>query len=60
MIIDEEEILRVGHILGMDFTRPRAVILVDASDSVFAPRTRIPEAAEAQMRRNAQLIIGSI
>jgi len=60
MIIDEEEILRVGHILGMDLTRPRAVILVDASDFVFAPRTRIPEAAEAQMRRNAQLIIGSI
>lgn len=60
MIVDEAEILRVGHILGMDFTRPRAVILVDASDFVFAPRTRSPEAAEAQMRRNAQLIIGSI
>ncbi|GBD16098.1 Carbohydrate diacid regulator [bacterium HR26] len=60
MIVDEAEILRVGHILGMDFTRPRAVILVDASDFVFAPRARTPEAAEAQMRRHAQLIIGSI
>ncbi|MCM8748093.1 helix-turn-helix domain-containing protein [Thermomicrobiaceae bacterium CFH 74404] len=60
MIVDEDEVLRVGHILGMNFTRPRAVILVDASDFVFAPRTRTPEAAEAQMRRNAQLVIGSI
>src|SRR5919197_2349498 len=34
---DEASILREGQILGMDFTRPRAVILIDAASYILAP-----------------------
>lgn len=33
---DEEDILREGQILGMDFSRPRAVILIDAAEYILA------------------------
>ena len=34
---DEASILREGQILGMDLTRPRAVILIDAAAYILAP-----------------------
>jgi len=34
---DEASILREGQIMGMDFTRPRAVILIDAASYILPP-----------------------
>ncbi|MGE5655534.1 MAG: PucR family transcriptional regulator [Actinomycetota bacterium] len=36
-IAEEADILRQGQILGMDFSRPRAVILIDATDYILTP-----------------------
>lgn len=58
---DEADILREGQILGMDFTRPRAVLLIDASDYILASAAgKRFEVAETQVWRRAQLVIGSI
>lgn len=58
---DESDLLRESQILGMDFTRPRAVILIDAGDYLLnlSPQ-RSPEAPNAQTWRSIQFIIGSI
>lgn len=53
---DEADVLREGQILGMDFTPPRAVILIDASAFILAD----PGLSEAQIRRRAQLVIASV
>ncbi len=58
---DEADILREGQILGMDLTRPRAVILIDAADYILASTTAGRfEVANAQVWRRSQLIISSI
>lgn len=58
---DEASVLREGQILGMDLTRPRAVILIDASAYIGAgaalDRT---EVRDARASRRAQLLIASI
>lgn len=60
-IHDESDVLRAGQILGMDFTPPRAVILIDAGDFILAaPRSGRLELAEALIRRRAQLVIASV
>src|SRR5207248_3796337 len=59
---EEEDILREGQILGMDFTRPRAVILINAADYILAtPKAEIGDIdiGEAQIRRRAQSVISS-
>jgi carbohydrate diacid regulator len=56
---DEADVLRKGQILGMDFTPPRAVILVDAAAYILAP-TATGALDEARVRRRAQLVIASI
>lgn len=56
---DEADMLRKGQILGMDFTPPRAVILVDAAAYILAP-TATGALDEARVRRRAQLVIASI
>lgn len=59
---DEADILREAQILGMDFTRPRAVFLIDASDYVLAwgrGATRY-ETSEALVRRRAHHVINSV
>lgn len=57
---DEETILREAKLLGMDFAPPRAVLLIDAADFILAPNADGAEAADAQVRRRAQLVIGSV
>ena len=58
---DEADIRREGQILGMDLTRPRAVILIDAAAYLG---TATPgddgEVNHAQIRRRAQRIIDSV
>ncbi len=56
---DEADILREAQILGMDFSRPRAVILIDAAAYILAhAATATPD--EARVRRRAQLVIASV
>ena len=59
---DEADILREAQILGMDFTRPRAVFLIDASDYILAwgrGATRF-ETSETVVRRRANHVINSV
>ena len=59
---DEADILREAQILGMDFTRPRAVFLIDASDYILAwggGATRY-ETSETLVRRRAHHVIDSV
>lgn len=49
---DDTDVLREGQILGMDFARPRAVILVDAADYILAPDRTGGAGREAQVRRS--------
>jgi len=61
LLSDETAILRDAKVLGMDFGPPRAVILIDASNYILSSQEsgRV-EAADAQLRRRAQLVIGSV
>lgn len=60
-IPDESAILRDAKILGLDFVPPRAVILIDAADFILvAENGQRREAADTQIRRRAQLLIGSV
>ncbi len=61
LLSDETAILRDAKVLGMDFGPPRAVILIDASKYILSSQSsgRV-EAADAQLRRRAQLVIGSV
>ena len=60
----EADIRREAQILGMDLTRPRAVILVDAADYILSPDAAPPlRGGEALIRRSflrARLVIASI
>lgn len=59
--LSELEILREGELLGMDLTRPRTVILIDASNYIFMPQTVHPEDIKAtQIWEKAQSVIRSI
>ena len=58
---DEAEVLREAKLLGMDLVPPRAVMLIDASDYILAAGdSGRREPTDAQIRRRAQLVIGSI
>jgi carbohydrate diacid regulator len=58
---DEGDLLREGQILGMDFSRPRAVILIDASAYILgAEGAGRADVSEARTRRRAQLVIASV
>lgn len=59
-IDDEAQVLRESQILGMDFTRPRAVILIYAADYLLSSQAKRYEALDMQSQRRVQLIIGSI
>jgi carbohydrate diacid regulator len=61
LIKDEETIMREGRVLGMDFSPPRAVILIDASAYILASANGATrEAADGRVRRRAQLVIGIV
>ena len=57
---DDAVILRQAEILGMDLSRPRSVILVDASDFILDPERPPRGTAEARTQRQAQRVIDSI
>ena len=56
---DEDEILRQAKILQMDLSQPRAVILIDAADYIFAaPNGHDPD--DTMIRRRAEMVISSV
>ena len=57
---DESEVLREAQIFGLDFTRPRAVILVDAADYLLSCPIKPFEVLDVQTERHIQVIISSI
>jgi carbohydrate diacid regulator len=58
---DEADALREAQVLGMDFSRPRAVILIDAADHILAWRGSAQrESEEAAVRRRAEQVIQSV
>ncbi len=57
---DEAAVVREARMLGMDLIPPRAVILIDAAAYILPPGGAGREVTEAQVRRRAQLLIGSI
>jgi carbohydrate diacid regulator len=76
LIDDEATVLHHSKLLGLDLTPPRAVILIDAADYILGngvsdedlenvsaslrPRVATSSLAEAQIRRRATLVIGSV
>ena len=57
----EADIRRTGHILGLSFKAPRAVILLDASQYLLAPINQgWTESAEGRSHRRGQMLITSI
>lgn len=59
-LADEQEALRLGQMLGIDFSPPRAVMLIDASAWLFASHERPGEIDETQLRRRVQRVISEI
>jgi carbohydrate diacid regulator len=57
-LTDDADILREAQVLGMDFSRPRAVILIDAHEFILTPPGSPGD--EALANRRAQLLIASI
>lgn len=61
LVHDEAAIVRDANILGLDFTPPRAVILISAADYILAATdARQGETSDSQIRRRAQTIVSSI
>jgi carbohydrate diacid regulator len=58
---EESLILNQAKRLGIDLNPPRAVILIDAADYILGKnQTRSRSLSEADQRRRAQVVIGSI
>ncbi len=60
LLDDDEAIAREARLLGMDFTPPRAVILIDAADYILSSSDSDRIEMDAQIRRRVQFVIGTI
>jgi carbohydrate diacid regulator len=57
---DEAAIMREASMLGLDLTSPRAVILIEAARYIIDREPGETPPDEAELRRRAQLVIGSV
>lgn len=57
---DEATIVREAEILGMDLTRPRSVILIDAAEYILSSGRLSRDQREVRVRRRAQVLIDSV
>lgn len=60
LLTDEQDILRQGQILGVDFTRPRAVILIAADYIRTALRSRNGELHDDRVQTRTQHVTAQI
>jgi carbohydrate diacid regulator len=58
--LDEQALLREGQILGMDLTRPRAVILIDAANYILSTADLGSLDPLAQIWRRSQRVVSSV
>ena len=58
--LNEATLLREGQILGMDLTRPRAVILIDAANYILSRAELGALDPSAQIWRRSQLVVSSV
>jgi carbohydrate diacid regulator len=58
--LEESKLLRQGQILGMDLTRPRAVILIDAADYILSGIDLGALDPSAQIWQRVQRVISSV
>ena len=58
--LNEVRLLREGQILGMDLTRPRAVILIDAANYILSRAELGALDPSAQIWRRSQLVVSSV
>ncbi len=58
--LSEADILRGGRLFGIDFTRPRAVILVRAADYILGGTLDVDPDQEARVNRRAEFVIQCI
>jgi carbohydrate diacid regulator len=56
-IDDEASVIREAQVLGMDLTRPRAVIVIDASEYILAASPTSERGGETSIRRRAREVI---
>jgi carbohydrate diacid regulator len=58
---DDDHVLREGQILGMDLSRPRSVLLIDASEYILDARREDPLAIPSmELQYRAQTVISSV
>jgi carbohydrate diacid regulator len=58
---DDDHVLREGQILGMDLSRPRSVLLIDASDYILDAQRQEPLATpNMELEYRAQTVISSV
>jgi carbohydrate diacid regulator len=55
--VEEASVIREAQVLGMDLTRPRAVIVIDASEYILAPSAIRERGDETSIRRRARDVI---
>lgn len=56
-IAEEAAVIREAQVLGMDLTRPRAVIVIDASEYILTPVSTSERAGETAILRRSREII---
>jgi len=54
---DEVSVIREAQVLGMDLTRPRAVIVIDAAEYIMEPSVTSERGGETSIRRLARDVI---
>jgi len=58
---DDDHVLRQGQILGLDLSRPRSVLLIDASGYILDARREDPAATPStELQYRAQTVISSV
>jgi carbohydrate diacid regulator len=56
-IAEEASVIREAQVLGMDLTRPRAVIMIDAAEYIMQPSVTSERGGETSIRRLARDVI---
>jgi carbohydrate diacid regulator len=56
-LAEESSVIREAQVLGMDLTRPRAVIIIDAAEYILATSTTSERDGETSIRRRAREVI---
>jgi carbohydrate diacid regulator len=56
-IAEEASAIREAQVLGMDLTRPRAVIMIDAAEYIMAPAAMTERGGETSIRRRTRDVI---